>query len=166
MRVTILSLFLYGTTAFCQSSIPAPGTAENLARTPLLPAAPAIRDFSKLPPGWNAMPIPLGRHAMPLAAPKILILPKPVDTTRLSNTEIDRKIILHPPPSSIGVEPPGTAMTQNRYPGLRMRPIDSTNSALEAIPPIWPRYRLETIPTQWPMHEMLPVGSLPATKLP
>src|ERR1700722_9883176 len=128
MRVTILSLFLYGTTAFCQSSVPAPVTAENLARTPLLPAPPASRDFGKLPPGW---------HAMPLAAPKIMILPKPADTKRLSNTEIDQKIIVHPPPSSIGVQPPGTAVTQNRSPGLRMLPIDSTNSALEAIPTMW-----------------------------
>jgi hypothetical protein len=145
MRVTIMSLLLCGTTAFCQSSAPAPVTAENLARTPLVPAPQAGRDFSKLPPGW---------HAIPLAAPRIMMVPKAV---RLSNAEIDREIIVHPPPSSIGVQPPGTAVTQNEYPNLRMLPIDSSNSALEAIPTMWPRYRLETIPSQWPIHEMVPV---------
>jgi hypothetical protein len=61
--------------------------------------------------------------------------------------------------SIIGAQPPGIAETQSEYPNLRTLPIDSTNSALEAIPTMWPRYRLETIPTQWPMHEMVPVGS-------
>jgi hypothetical protein len=37
--------------------------------------------------------------------------------------------------------------------------MELNNSALEAIPTTWPRYRLETIPTQWPMHEMVPVRS-------
>jgi hypothetical protein len=130
MRVTILSLLLYGTTAFCQSSAPAPVTAENLARTPLVHALPPSRDFSKLPPGW---------HAIPLADPKIMMVPNAVDTTRLSKAEIDPEIIVHPPPSSIGEQPPGTAVTQNEYPNLRILPIDSTNSALEAIPTISPR---------------------------
>ena len=70
---------------------------------------------------------------------------------------VDPDIIVHPPPSSIGVQPPGTGIKQNKYPNLRMLPIEATNSALEAIPTMWPRYRLETIPTQWPMHEMVPV---------
>ena len=130
MRVTILSLLLYATTAFCQSSAPAPVTAENLARTPLVSALPPSRDFSKLPPGW---------HAVPLADPKIMMVPNAVDATRLSNAEIDPEIIVHPPPSSIGVQPPGTAVTQNEYPNLRMLPIDSTNSALEAILTMSPR---------------------------
>ena len=147
MRVAILSLFLYGTTAFCQSSAPAPVIAENLARTPMVLAPPPSRDFSKLPPGWRATP---------LADPKVMMVPNPLDTTRLSSAEI----IVHLPPSSIGVQPPGTAVTQNdEYANFRMRPIELTNSALEAIPTMWPRYRLETIPTQWPMHEMVTVRS-------
>ena len=47
MRVTILSLFLYGTTAFCQSSAPAPV-------------------INKLPPGWRAIPPP---------DPKVMMVP-------------------------------------------------------------------------------------------
>jgi hypothetical protein len=128
MRVTILSLFLYGITALCQSSAPAP-------------------IINKLPPGWRAIPP---------ADPKVMMVPNAPDTTRLSNAEI----IVHPPPSSIGVQPPGTAVTQkDEYPDLRIRPMELNNSALEAIPTTWPRYRLETIPTQWPMHEMVPVRS-------
>src|ERR1700722_2580236 len=130
MRVTILGLLLYGTAALCQSSAPAPVTAENLARASLVPALQPSRDFSKLPPGW---------HAIPLADPKVMMVPNAVDTPRLSNAEIDPEIIVHPPPSSIGVQPPGTAVKQNEYPNLRMLPIDATNSALEAIPTMSPR---------------------------
>lgn len=150
MRVTILSLFLYGTTAFCQSSAPAPVTAENLDLIPQVLAPAPSRDFTKLPPGW---------HAMSLPAPKIMMVPNARDTTRLSNSEIDPKLIVHPPLSILGAQPPGIAMTQSEYPNLQTLPIDSTNSALEAIPIMWPRYRLETIPTQWPRHEMVPVRS-------
>lgn len=150
MRVTILSLFLCGATAFCQSNAPAPGTAGDLGRTPLVPAPPLSRDFSKLPPGW---------HAIPLTAPKIVMVPKAGGTKRLSKAEIDPEIIVRPSPSRIGIQPPGTAVRQNEYPNLRMQPINSTNSAMEAIPTMWPRYRLESIPTQWPMHDMSPVRS-------
>ena len=150
MRATILSLFLYGTTAFCQSNAQAPVTAGDLNRLPLMPAPLLSRDFSKLPPGW---------HAIPLPAPKIVMVPKAVDTKRLSKSEIDREMIVRPSPSSIGVQPPGTAVRQNEYPNLRMQPINSINSALETIPTLWPRYRLESVPTQWPMHEMSPVRS-------
>ena len=69
----------------------------------------------------------------------MMMVPKAVDATRLSNAGIDPAIIVHPPPSSIGVQPPGTAITQNEYPNLRMLPIDATNSALEAIPTMSPR---------------------------
>jgi hypothetical protein len=35
------------------------------------------------------------------------------------------KIIVHPPQSSIGVNPPGTPMAQNEYPHLQMLPIEA-----------------------------------------
>jgi hypothetical protein len=78
-----------------------------------------------------------------------MLVPEAVDTKRLSKAEIDPEIIVHPPPSSIGVQPPGTLVTQSEYPNLRMLPIGSTNSdsGLEAIPTMWHRDRLETIPT-------------------
>jgi hypothetical protein len=115
MRASMLSLFLYGATAFCQSVAQAPMTGGSLDQTPLVPAPPLKRDFNKLPPGW---------HARPLAAPKIMVVPKPPNTRHLSKAEIDPAIIVRPSPSSIGVQPPGTAVTQNEYPNLQMQPIN------------------------------------------
>jgi hypothetical protein len=133
MRITILSLFLCaGTTAFCQTGAPAPAVPNNPWQAPL-GVVPPIRDFSKLPPGW---------HAVPLTPPKMMYVPKVVDT-RPKDAQIDPKIIVHPPASSIGVQPPGTAVAQNEYPDLRMLPIESAGSHLEAIP------------TQWPMAEIV-----------
>jgi hypothetical protein len=130
MRITILSLFLCASAALCQSSVSTPTTAENFALKPLLPAPRAGRDFSKLPPGW---------HAMPLLTHKTLILPKSAVAARMNNMQIDRQIVVHPPESRIGVLPPGTAVTQNAYPGLRILPIGSATYALETIPTMSPR---------------------------
>jgi hypothetical protein len=150
MRITILSLFLCaGTTAFCQASAPVPAIPDNLWQTPLGPIPPS-RDFTKLPPGW---------HAVPLTAPGILFQPKVLDTTRLKEAQIDPGIVIHPPASSLGVQPPGTAVAQKEYPHLRILPIESASSQVEAIPTQWPRYRLESIPTQWPMSEIVPAHS-------
>jgi hypothetical protein len=151
MRVTILSLFFCaGTTAFCQTSAAAPAIPDNQWQPPLLVAPPPIRDFSKLPPGW---------HAIPLTPPRIMVVPKPVDTTPLKDAQIDPKMIVHPPASSIGVQPPGTAVAQNEYPHLRMLPIESASSHAEAIPTQWPPNRLENIPTRWPMAEIVAAHS-------
>lgn len=147
MRITILSLFLCaGTTAFCQTGAPAPAIPNNPWQAPLGAIPPPIRDFSKLPPGW---------HAAPLTPPRMMWVPKAVDTTRPKDAQIDPKIIVHPPASSIGVQPPGTAVAQNEYPHLRMLPIESAASYVEAIPTQWPPNRLEKIPTQWPMAEIV-----------
>ena len=51
MRAIFLGLFFYGITAFCQSSAPAPVTAENPAETPLVLAPPPSRDFSNFHQG-------------------------------------------------------------------------------------------------------------------
>jgi hypothetical protein len=119
MRCAILGLLLCaGTTALCQSTAPSPAT-------PLWQAPPVVtpptRDFSKLPPGWHfsgAVPPQI------LLQPKMLKLPKPETNRPLVGAEIDPKIIVHPPQSSIGVNPPGTPMAQNEYPHLEMRPIE------------------------------------------
>jgi hypothetical protein len=124
MRITILSLFLCaGTIAFCQTGAPAPAIPNNLWQTPLVVTPPPIRDFSKLPPGW---------HAIPLTPPRILVQPKAVDTTRPKDARIDPGIVVHPPASSIGVQPPGTAVAQNEYPHLRILPIESASSHVAA----------------------------------
>jgi len=148
MRIMILSLFLCaGTTAFGQASAPAPAIPDNLWQTPLGVVPPPIRDFSKLPPGW---------HVTPQPTPKIKVVPPSATGTRsLRDAQIDPKIIVHPPASSIGVQPPGTAVAQNEYPHLRMLPIESAASHVEAIPTQWPPNRLEKIPTEWPMAEIV-----------
>jgi len=148
MRTAILSLFLSGTAAFCQSPAPAPVTPQPLWQTPLVPPPLSGRDFSKLPPGW---------HSAPPIEPKMMLVPNPADTSRSKDAQIDPEIIVHPPPSSIGAQAPGAAVAQKEYPHLRMLPIDSANHAREEISTAWPCYRLDAIPTQRPMHEIMPV---------
>jgi hypothetical protein len=123
MRLTILGLLLCtGVPAFCQSGAPAP--ASPYASGSLV-ATPPARDFSKLPPGW---------HPTSVVPPRMLIQPQVPATRRLDNAQIDPKMIVRPPQSSLGVRQPGTAVAQGEYPHLEMLPIESPNSALKAIP--------------------------------
>jgi len=115
MRLTILGmLFCAGTTALCQTTAPPPASPDNLWQAPLV-ATPPARDFSKLPPGWQASTV---------VPPRFLFQPKEETSTRLGDAKIDPKIIVHPPQSNIGVNPPGTPMSQNEYPHLQMLPIE------------------------------------------
>ena len=146
MRITILSLFLCaGTTAFCQTTTPAPAIPNYPWQAPLEATPPPVRDFSKLPSGW---------HAVPLTAPSIMFVPKAVDKTRPKDARIDPDIIVHPPASSMGVQPPGTALAQNEFPRLRILPIDSAASQVAAIPPQRSPNQLEKNPTQLPKAEI------------
>ena len=118
MRLAILGLLFWaGTTAFCQTAAPSPANPGSLWQTPLVVPPPA-RDFSKLPPGW---------HSSPVVPPRFLFQPKPKAETerRLGNAELDPKIIVHPPQSSIGVTPPGIPLAQNEFPHLQMLPIEA-----------------------------------------
>ena len=120
MRFAVLGLLLCaGTTAFCQSTSPSPATPSW--QTPLVVTPPA-RDFSKLPPGWHFSGVVPPRI---LLEPKMLKLPKPETNGPLVGAEIDPRIVVHPPQSSIGVNPPGTPMAQNEYPHLQMLPIEA-----------------------------------------
>jgi hypothetical protein len=122
MRLTILGLlFCAATTALCQTTGPSPASPDNLWQGPLA-AAPPARDFSKLPPGWHASPVVPPRF---LFQPKAPGVPQAETGSRLGDAEIDLKIIVHPPQSSIGVIPPGTPMAQNEYPHLQMLPIEA-----------------------------------------
>jgi hypothetical protein len=87
---------------------------------------------------------------MSLPQPKMLIVPAPQNDHPLNKSRIDPKMIVHPPQSSLGVQPPGTSVAQNEYPNLRIQPIDSARSAVEAIPTNWPALNVQTIPNQWP----------------
>jgi hypothetical protein len=122
MRLTILGLlFCAGTTALCQTSSPTPASPDGLWQGPLVVTPPA-RDFSKLPPGWHASAVVPPRF---LFQPKAPGVPQAETGSRLGDATIDPKIIVHPPQSNIGVNPPGTPMAQNEYPHLQMLPIEA-----------------------------------------
>jgi hypothetical protein len=122
MRLTILGLlFCAATTALGQAIARSPTTPDGLWQGPLVVTPPA-RDFSKLPPGWQASAVVPPRM---LYQPKVPGAPQAETGRRLGDAEIDPKIIVRPPQSSIGVTPPGTPMAQNEYPHLQMLPIEA-----------------------------------------
>ncbi len=137
MRLTILGLLLCtGIPSFCQSGVSAPASPYAPGQTSLVVTPPA-HDFSKLPPGWRTTSV---------APPKMLIQPQVPAARRLDEARIDPKMIVHPPQSSIGMQPPGIPVAQNEYPHLQVLPIESADSALKLIPTKWPRFQLEKIP--------------------
>jgi hypothetical protein len=148
MRSTLLAPFLCaGAAAFCQSGTPAQSNPYKLKPT-LPPLTQPWKDFSKLPPNWQ-----MNGNA-PL---KMFNLQSPIVPCRFNDAGIDPKIILRPPQSSIGVQPPGVSVAQNEYPGLQLLPIHATSAKLQPIPIVWPDARLEAIPTLWPRSEILPI---------
>jgi len=150
MRLTILALLLStGTEAFCQSAAPAPANPQQpwLAATGIPQAG---RDFTKPPPDW---------HITSLVQRKMEILPGPWPQHRFDGPQIDAQIIVHPPPSSLGEQPPGTPMAQNLYPGLQLLPVDESKAKAQQIPITWPNLKIEQIPIVWPKGESNPVQS-------
>jgi hypothetical protein len=119
MRLKILGLlFCAGTTALCQTTPTAPATPDGLWQGPNAVTPPA-RDFSQLPPGWRASAVVPWRA---LIQPKA---PEAETGSRLGDSKVDPRIVVHPPKSRIGVNPPGTPMAQNQFPHLQMLPIDA-----------------------------------------
>ena len=166
MRIFILALFLFaGSTAFGQSgrfgplslnppgSLPSPWTAQG-------------RDFGKLPPDWPTTMNTLNQT--------VIEPPPPTRRVPLGDAQIDPKIILHPSQLRIGVQPPGTQIAQNLYPGLTFQQIDGQQSAeqprpskLNQLSTTWPNMRIKPIPTVWPNLKMEPVdGSGEASSFP
>jgi hypothetical protein len=149
MRRAILGLFLCGTflcagtTAFCQSPANVPAVPDNWDQTPLV-VTPSARDFSQLPSNWR----PSNPTSLP--QPKILLVPAPEKAHPLNAAQIDPKMIVHPPQSSLGVQPPGTIVAQNEFPNLRIQPIDSARLTVKAIPTNRPAFPVQTIPNHWP----------------
>ena len=150
MRFAILGLLLScETVAFCQSAPTAPANPEQDWLT-----APGMaqlgRDFGKLPPGG---------HFYGLLPPKTVILPNPGPLRRALDARADPRMIVHPPPSSLGEQPPGTLVAQNLYPGLRILPIDESKANPQPLSTTWPKLKLQQIPTAWPKCEIKPVES-------
>jgi len=138
MRLSTLALFLCAAPAmFCQSPTPGPANPGKQWSLPPEFAQPG-RDFRKPPPNWGTLNIlPRSRIIVPRAG-----------ADRLQNSgSLDRKMIIRPPQSSLGEQPPGTQVAQNFYPNLRILPIDWPKAKLEEIPVEWPNLKLESIPT-------------------
>jgi hypothetical protein len=150
MRLTILALlFSSATTAICQTAAPAPAHPQQNFLAPPAIAQPG-RDFSRLPPEW---------HFDSVAPPKTIILRDAGVPRQGPDAEIDPKMIVHPPQSSLGDQPPGTLGPQNLYPGLRMLPIEESKLKAEPMPITWPNLKVQQIPIVWPKLEIKPVES-------
>jgi hypothetical protein len=140
MRLAILPLSLYaGTMAFGQT---APAPALNLDQTGRTP--PAMMQpgsgFTRMLPVWpQNLFVPPAR----------IVRPGVGETRRWQDAQIDPGMIIHPPPASIGAQPPGALVARNLYPRLQFLPIE------------WPNLKIEKIPVQWPDAKLGPARGRP-----
>jgi len=150
MRLTILVLlFSSGTAAFCQMAAPAAANPPQLFLIPLGNAQPG-REFNKLPPNLTITSV----------QPLTILIPFDAGLPRLgSQVQIDPQIVVHPATSNVGVQPLGTQVAQNLYPGLLLLPIDELKLKAEPIPAAWPKLKVEQIPIVWPKCAIKPVES-------
>jgi hypothetical protein len=152
MRLTTLAVFLSsGTAALCQLAAPNSSNPEQHWLTAPGLAVPGLaepgRDFTKIPPRWHFdFAVPISR-------------PAPGALHQRDDAQIDPKIIVHPPESSVGEQPPGTQLAQNLYPGLSMLPIQESQAKGQPIPTTWPNLKVHNIPVVWPKFEIKPVES-------
>lgn len=107
-------------------------------------------DFSKIPPVWRSSNIP---------TQAIIVQREIAPASRLGDAKIDPGIVVHPRKSNLGVQPQGTMVAQNEYPGLQFLPIDVATAELEPIPIAWANLKLQSIPIEWPKAKALPVLS-------
>lgn len=148
MRLTLLIGIVFTATAsFAQHNAPVPPMTAGQPQT-FSAFAPPARDFSKL---WQA---PEFRQS--LTAPH-WILPGIPSPSAQAGTEIDPKILIHPPQSALGEPAPGTLVAQNLYPGLEFKRIGESHMSGGPIPTLWPNLRIENIPTVWPKLNISPV---------
>lgn len=77
----------------------------------------------------------------------------------LGRTQVatDSAMVVHPPQTSIGVQPPGTTVAQNLYPGLELMPIGQSKVKVEPIPTTWPGMKMEPIPRTLPAYTVVPI---------
>jgi hypothetical protein len=151
-RLTFVSLFLCtGIAASSQSAAPTLVTPDRPGQILPNPVQP-IRDFSKPPSIWHFT------YGAPQGA---TIVPSREATHLWDDAKIDPKMIVHPPQSSIGVQPPGSLVAQNEYPNLRVLPIES--SSLKPVPTQWPLFHLKAIPLQWLKFQLDPANGAALT---
>jgi hypothetical protein len=147
MRSIALALFLCaGTAALCQS--PAQTPFNFTWRDQSLPATNSPANPDKLFSD---------ARLKPFASLKVFPRAEKNAAPWSQDAEIDPKVIIHPPQSSIGRLSPGTVIEQKEYANLRMLPIDSPRPNMQAIPAQWPNLKVQAIPTRWPQLEISPV---------
>jgi hypothetical protein len=146
MRSALLVLSLIdGTVAFAQSSPARPVDSFKLELTP--PSITQLKlSFSSPRKDLHIANAQLWKD---FANSRQITLPRNADA------QIDPGMIVRPPKSSIGVQPPGTPIAQNLYPGLRLLPIDESRK-LEEIPAEWPNLNLQNIPINRPKYKNVP----------
>lgn len=149
MRLTIFVLLLLsGPAALCQAAPPAPANPHQHQLTP--PAITLLqpgRDFTKLPPSLNVTSV----------QPLTILTPFNSGLPQLgSHAQIDPQIVVHPPQSSLGEQPPGTQIAQNLYPGLQLLPIEKSKEKSQPLSTTWPNLKVQQIPITWPKCEIKP----------
>jgi hypothetical protein len=153
MQFGVVALFLSaGTTALSQLAGPNPARPGSNQRGILL----FQKEFAKAPDSQ----ITFGRPVKLVIPPNLI--PPNRGGLRRGDAQTDPKIIVHPPPSSIGNQPPGTAVAQNLYPGLQLLPIEKAKGG--PIPNGWPDLKVQQIPIVWPKFGMKPAENGTAAK--
>jgi len=159
MRLAVLTLFLpVAATSLCQS--PAPVTQS-----------PQQGRFTSPSITLSKPALTLDKHPSNITITNIQQLPKIVlppgqFTQSGAGSTLDPMIVVHPPQFSLGVQPSGTLLSQNLYPGLTFLPIEDPKTKGEPIPTTWPNARIEPIPIVWPKVELLPIESVPKGQAP
>lgn len=131
----------------CQSAGMAPPGFEKQKKDPpnvLL----SQKEFSKAP-AWHISMDGLLK----------MTVPPVMGQSQMPNAPADPEMVVHPPQSSIGVQPPGTQVAQNLYPDLQLMRIDQSKMKAEPIPTAFPNMKMEKTPTTWAQHKVLPVQS-------
>ncbi|MGA9672748.1 MAG: hypothetical protein WBQ94_26260 [Terracidiphilus sp.] len=154
MRIGAVALFLSaGTTALSQLAAPVPSSPEKPGLTPPNGFL-SQKEFSKGPPAWQIAP----------GGSLKMVVPPGTGSLRPGSAQVDPEMVVHPPPSSIGNQPPGIAVSQNHYPGLELLPIEQAKANGGPVPSRWPNLKMQQIPIIWPKFEIKPAENGTATK--
>jgi hypothetical protein len=149
MRIVVIAVLLgTGVPGFCQSAGTAPPSFENEKKDPPT-VVPPQTEIGKEPPVCH----------ITLDGLLKMNVPPGIGRVRMPSPPADSAMIVHPPQASMGVQPPGTAVAQNLYPGLELMPIGQLKAKVEPIPITFPIMKLEKIPTIWAQYTILPVQS-------
>lgn len=154
MRFGAVVLFLSaGATAFSQLAAPVPSSPEK----PWAPPSNVFlsqKEFSQGSPVWQVTPG---------GSLKIVVQPG-TGSLRSGGVRLDPEMVIHPPASSIGDQPPGIAVSQNHYPDLKLLPIEQVKEKAEPVPTAWPNLKMQPIPIVWPKFEIKPAENGTAAK--